>query len=251
MSIGHSGAISFGGLTECQNPDIIILTQGKRCNGSKAATPLTRTRSGNGKGAMTFQVTPQGIKVEMNFIQNTVPVVNVFHVDNGGSVDATSLHVVALIFSDYWTALRVNLSVSLVLQNITVTDISVADGIQEILTGFADPEGAVTSAAAAANAACCISLRTAHTGRSFRGRSYVGGINAVDLFSAQTLTTTFAAALASHMQDLIDALIAAGKTLCVLSRYADKVLRVVGLLTEIISIIVDTKVDSQRRRTAN
>jgi len=37
----------------------------------------------------------------------------------------------------------------------------------------------------------------------------------------------------------------------VLSRYAAGVLRVTGLLTEIISVIVDTKVDSQRNRTAN
>lgn len=200
---------------------------------------------------MAFQATPNGIKVEMNFFQNGIPVVNVFHVHAGSAITTAVLNDVIDIFSAYWDAIRVHLVSTLVLDNITATDISVANGIQSIDLPTATPAGAITALNAAANAACCISLRTAFTGRSFRGRSYVGGLPADALDAAQTLDAGFASAMAGHLTDLMDALTTAGHFLAVLSRYANLVLRVTGLLTEIVSVIVDTKVDSQRRRTAN
>jgi hypothetical protein len=103
----------------------------------------------------------------------------------------------------------------------------------------------------AANAAMCISLRTNFTGRSFRGRFYLGGIDATNQLNAQNFTTAGAAAFAGVMEDFIDALAAINQTLVVVSNYAAGVVRVVALATEIISVIVDTKIDSQRRRTAN
>jgi hypothetical protein len=53
------------------------------------------------------------------------------------------------------------------------------------------------------------------------------------------------------MQDFIDQLLTIGKVLVVVSRFADKVARTVALTTDIIGLITDTKIDSQRRRTAN
>lgn len=103
----------------------------------------------------------------------------------------------------------------------------------------------------AANAAMCVSLRTSFTGRSFRGRMFIGGLGQAGLQDAQNFTPTYVAAVAGVVEDFITALNTINQTLVVVSNYALGVVRVIALATEIISIIVDTKVDSQRRRTAN
>jgi hypothetical protein len=138
-----------------------------------------------------------------------------------------------------------------VLQNITATDVHVATGIQTILPLTTGNAGLAGDAPAAANAAVCVSLRTNFTGRSFRGRFYVGGLPVAIFTDAQNISAGQAAVYAGWFMDFIDSLNTINKTLVVVSNYADKVLRAVALATEIISIIVDTKVDSQRRRTAN
>lgn len=201
---------------------------------------------------MPFQAVPDGLKVEFNAIQNGVPVVNVWHVKDPEPHDAGELGAMSLLFQEWWEDhLRVNLSNSYVLQNITVTDLEVADGLQDVLSLTTNNQGLVDTGQAAGNAAMCVSLRSGLSGRSRRGRTFFGGLPQVGLTNAQTFSTPFATAMAANMQALIDALAAVGNALCVLSRITGGVLRVTGLLTEIIDIIVDTKVDSQRRRTAN
>jgi hypothetical protein len=109
----------------------------------------------------------------------------------------------------------------------------------------------MTGTAAAANAALVASLRTNFTGRSFRGRFYLGGLGQGILQDAQNATTVFATDFANTFANFIAGLNTINKTLVVVSNYANKVLRITALATEVISIIVDTKLDSQRRRTAN
>jgi len=200
---------------------------------------------------MPFVPTPNGIKVEMNGVQNGVPVVNVFHVKAPGTVSSADLDDTLAVFAGFWTDVKAALHPSYTLQNFTATDISVANGTQTILPYATGNVGTASGEAAAANAAMCISLRSNQTGRSFRGRTFLGGLTMAGFANAQTFNGTYTASLVNVIGDLIDALTAANLTLCVLSKYALGVARVAGLLTEIISVIVDTKVDSQRRRTAN
>jgi len=140
---------------------------------------------------------------------------------------------------------------SMVLQNITVTDVHVANGGQTILPLTTANVGTSSGTAAAANAAQCISLRTAQIGRSFRGRFYLGGLSNANLDSAQNWGTGQTGIVAGLFEDFMDALDLIGCTLVVVSKVANGVARITALATEVISIIVDTKVDSQRRRTAN
>lgn len=201
---------------------------------------------------MPFQPIPNGIKIEFNALQNGIPIVNVFHVVMGTTVDDTALQEVtdaALVWYD--EDLRGGLSSSYVLQNVTATNMSVENGHQYINTSIANPAGAVAGAAAAANAALCVSWRTVNTGRSFRGRTYFGGLPQSALANAQTFDTTYAAGYSAAAFNLIDVLEAIGATLVVVSRVANGIQRITALATEIIGVIVDNKVDSQRRRTAN
>jgi len=200
---------------------------------------------------MTLGIVPNGIKVEWNAVQNTIPVVNRVFITQAGSVGSGDLDDVIVEALAYFNSIKGALHPSYILQNITATDVSVANGIQTILPLTTSNVGTASGDALAANAAMCISLRTNYTGRSFRGRFYVGGLAQSNLDTAQTFDSSAAAGIASLFMDFIDALTAINKTLVVVSNYAAGVVRVVALATEIISIIVDTKVDSQRRRTAN
>jgi hypothetical protein len=188
-------------------------------------------------------------KLVMN--QNGVPVINRWYVDVGHAVTPTDLSGVFAVI-DAWVTAHYSTIVhtSIKFDQIICTDVSVANGQQDIQvpTTLA---GTVTGSAEAANAALVASLRTAHTGRGYRGRTYIPGLSTTYLTDAQHVSTTYVAFANVAFVDLVNAMVTAGYKLCVLSRWLNKVLRTVGLLTEIITIITDTKVDSQRRRTAN
>lgn len=200
---------------------------------------------------MPSDVVPHGIKVEYNATQNGVPVVNRFYVTQTTPVGSGDLDDVIVAALAHFNQFKAFCHPSYTLQNITATDVSVANGIQTILPLTTGNVGTASGAPAAANAALVASLRTDFTGRSFRGRFYLGGLAQAIFTNAQNVSVSTAGDWASMWSDFITALTAINKTLVVVSRFAEGVARVTNLATEVISIIVDTKVDSQRRRTAN
>jgi hypothetical protein len=201
---------------------------------------------------MAFQPVTHGIKIEMNATQNSIPVVNVWYVQMASTVtDADLENVADAVYAWYGASLQAGLHQSYVLDSIITTDVSTASGHQFNLPVTSGGGGGDTGDPAAANAAVCISWRTANTGRSFRGRTFIGGLPQGALIDAQHIATGSVSYYATAAQDLIDALLAVNAVLVVVSRFAAGVARITALATEIISIIVDNKVDSQRRRTAN
>jgi hypothetical protein len=200
---------------------------------------------------MPFISTPQGIEVKLLMTQNSVPLVNIFNVDAGHAVAPIDLVLAAGVIDAWITASYANLvHTSVTFDQIIATDISVPNGAQSISIPTTTA-GLAGGAAASANASVVASLRTLHTGRNFRGRSYTVGMNAPVILDAQHTTVAHAAGVSTAYVNLLAAFVTAGQKLCVLSRYLNNVLRAVGLLTEIVTIITDTKIDSQRRRTAN
>lgn len=200
---------------------------------------------------MANDVVPNGIKIEWNYTQNTIPVVNRVYVTKTGAISSGDLDDAVIEALAFYNSIRGFQHPSCILQDITCTDVSVANGVQVVLPLVTDNAGTGSGTAAAANAAMVASLRTDRIGRSFRGRFYLGGMTQNQLDTAQNFTTGSTATFASAWTDFIDALTAVNMTLVVVSRFAAGVARVVNLATEIISVVVDTKVDSQRRRTAN
>jgi hypothetical protein len=201
---------------------------------------------------MVFQSVPNGIEVVLKAVQNGVPIVNVFNIKDSATHDEALLSEYCDGFAAWWrTNMKPMLSNSYVLQTITATSLILASGPQHSLSLTTTNQGDLTGEQVAGNAACVISWRTASIGRSFRGRSYIGGLDAAATETAQVVSASFASALSSAAVALTAAVADIGGALCVLSRFALGVARVTGLLTEIVSIIVDTKIDSQRRRTAN
>lgn len=201
---------------------------------------------------MPLALVPHGIKVEAVGNQNGIPVVNTWHVDNGAAVLPSDLAAVANAFQTWFQAFPLPfMHSSYTLNQIIATSLESVGGIQHINTLTTANAGGNSTAPAAANAALVISWRTANTGRSYRGRSYMGALVNSDLADAQNVTAGIAAAYAGQGAALISAITALGKKLVVLSRFVALVARVVPIMTEIIALIVDTKIDSQRRRTAN
>jgi len=183
--------------------------------------------------------------------QNGVNMENVWNVDVGAAVTPTILAAVGVLF-DGWLTTNYSLlsSSSLKYNQIICTDISVANGAQDIRVPTT-ANGGIGSTQAAGNAALVASLRTIHTGRNFRGRTYLAGLAQTNLLDAQHVQAGMVAALNLAMNVLLGDLLVAGYKLVVLSRWLNNARRAVALLTEVISIVTDTKIDSQQRRTAN
>ena len=201
---------------------------------------------------MAFQPVPDGVEVVFKAIQNGVPIVNVYNVQDTETHDTARLGEIADEFKAWWDAnLKIVLNNSYVLQSITATNLTSSAGPQVTRTYTTGNQGDLTGEQVAGNAALVMSWRTGNIGKSFRGRTYIGGLDAAATDTAQAVSATFATAMATAGADLIDRLDGIGAALAVLSRFAAGVLRVSGLLTQIISVVVDTKIDSQRRRTAN
>jgi len=200
---------------------------------------------------MPFLATPQGIEVKLIMSQNSIPVVNVWHVKAAGAVTPADLTSVMGQFDSWLTASYANIiQPSVLFTEWIVTDISVAGGAQ-VTQVPTTANGQATGSQSAANAAFVASLRTGLSGRSNRGRTYVPGISQSSIVDAQHVAGAYATAVNASFVTLISALTLAGYKLCVLSKYLAGVLRVAGLLIDIIQVITDTKIDSQRRRTAN
>jgi hypothetical protein len=201
---------------------------------------------------MPFIPTPRGIKVAIEAVQNGIPIVNVFHVQMSSAVTPTDLINVATTVEDWVTSdLILYLHNTVTVQNIVATDVSVPNGAQEIRSMTTGNVGLNAGSAAAANAALCVSFRTGLTGRSYRGRFYLGGFPTSFQVSAHEVAAGVASDLITSFTDLIDALNLISATLVVVSKFALGIARLTAVATEVLTIVTNTKIDSQRRRTAN
>jgi hypothetical protein len=101
------------------------------------------------------------------------------------------------------------------------------------------------------NVAYAIRLATGLTGRSYRGRVYVGGLNG-DQASGTTvgvINTAARDAILTAYNTLMTSLASGGHTLCVVSYRTGKAWRAAGVATTVQTITAaDLNLDSQRRR---
>jgi hypothetical protein len=200
---------------------------------------------------MPFQPAPRIVEATINMQQTGVPVVNRFNVDVGHAVTHTDLTGVFAVIDAWITSDLAPSQVNqLFYDTIVVKDMSVANG-EELIFVPTTTVGAVTTAPLPNSTAMVASLRTASTGRNYRGRSYLGGLPQLALQDATHAKVAYADSYLTIYENLIDALTTAGYKLSIVSRYLANALRAIAVVTEVISVIVNTKFDNQRRRTAN
>jgi len=201
---------------------------------------------------MSFIPTPQGVEVTFHGAIGDQPCVNVIHVNVNSAVLDADLTIIAGICDDWFiNDILPQVTADYGLLRTVAKDISVENGAEQEVVHSPTEPGTGTGAGLPANAALVTTFGTAKTGRSYRGRFYLGGLRQNAQVSVQTMDGTFAGVIAGTFTDLIDGLNAFSYTLSVLSKVANGVARVAGVLTEIITVITNTRIDTQRRRVNN
>jgi hypothetical protein len=200
---------------------------------------------------MAFQPIPNCVQVTLNATVTDVPVVNRWYVDVGHEVVPADFDAVFTVFNDWLSgSLSAIQTTSIKYDTIVVKDVDHEFGAEQIYTpSVAQGQRGVVNAPN--STAVVVSLRTALSGKAYRGRTYVGGIANADITDPTHLAAISAASMATVFQDLIDALNTATLTLVVVSKFLNGVKRATAVVTEIITLIVNTRLDNQRRRTAN
>lgn len=199
---------------------------------------------------MAFIPLPAGIRVSMEYTLDGQLVVNVYHVKASAPIGTIYLEAVLEAFKQWWTEDMVaNFTSSIGLERIVVKDVSVEDGIA-VEEQYPSPYyGTIGSAAAVPNnVAIVVGLKTAQTGRSFRGRNYYAGLLesdfAISILSPTRVAALFASVLLlpGRLNDLAEA------ELAVASYYNNGAPRVTGVLSPVTTMTLNSIADSQRRR---
>lgn len=191
---------------------------------------------------------PGGIRIAVEMAQHGKIVVNIYHVTTTDPIVTIKLLQIAQLFADWWTAdLSVWLSNDLVLNSVTALDISIENGEKQTLPVVPGIPGDLVGMALPNNVASVVSLRTAKTGRSFMGRSFLAGLSE-DFVSVNSITPGLAASFVDAFDELITGLETIDTLLVVASFISGGVPRVTGVATEVDSITMNLRVDTQRRR---
>lgn len=199
---------------------------------------------------MPFVTTPFTYKASINYILNSKPVANILHVTTMLGMTDSEMDDIANSIGNVWGASAMpSLNIQLVLQSVTLTDISIADGRQVTNLLAAPIPGGQGGDAVPNNVAGMITLRTGFTGRSKRGRLFIPGL-AESNVSNNTPAPTVMADIVTALELVnagIDAILP-GAYLSIVSFFNAGVARPNGMTFPITSFEARTKLGTQRRR---
>jgi hypothetical protein len=197
---------------------------------------------------MAFIPLPDGVKIEIKYRKNGALVVNVMWGIVTATIDLNILENIGSAVHAWWLAHRDDQVVAaMALEEIIVTDWSVANGLQGVVIVSPPAPGTNTGTDLPSNIATVVSLYTGFSGRSYRGRQYWCGVPEASI-TANSIATAYVALMISDMGELIDALAAEGCVVCVASFQSAGVPRVTGVATPVTNWGADNVVDTQRRR---
>jgi hypothetical protein len=191
---------------------------------------------------------PNGISLVIEFIVRGTPITVTIWVTTGNPITQAYLELLGAAVQLWWETVADTAYFNDVFYSkVTVTDQSMANSIQAIIAPPAPIPGALPGESEPNSVAVVVSLRTNKIGRSFRGRLFTPPPG-VGVVSGSNITAGHQAALKDVWDDLLATLVTAGSTPVVVSKYANKLPRVVAVATPIFSTVVNSRVDTQRRR---
>jgi len=174
---------------------------------------------------------------------------NVLHVRSQAEPDPSELAAIAAEVISWWDAggAKAQFSNNVALTAVEVTSTNVTPPIQVIDVTGLPISGTIANAVLPLNVAVVASLRTGNIGRSYRGRIYLppppeSGVTGI------TLEAATQAGLLAVVEGLIDQLANINVAVGVLSCVQEGVSIDPGVFTPVQSVIVNTRVDTQRRR---
>jgi len=200
---------------------------------------------------MAFQPVPKGAVASIQYTCNGNPMANVLNFEKTGAsynqsdIDNLALAVAAWALGEYFPLL-----------NVATTGLQVVVRGLAAINDYAATEDLTSGAGTGSGnpvsnqVAYVVKFLSGLTGRSARGRFYTGGfgVSALDT-NERFVTTTFRDFIVGAMEELPDAVGAAGWTHCILSRYTGGVKRASGVLFPVTNYTVtDLKTDTVRRR---
>jgi hypothetical protein len=165
---------------------------------------------------------------------------------SGAPTDADLISATNEAYTKWTTPLKPTLTTGNTLRQIRATDMTVEGGPQYVRS--VSEAGTNAGDINALSNAAAVSLRTAKRGRSYRGRIYISGWEAGLLTDQVTFGSGLVTNLSNFVTGLQTALDALGMDLVVPSKQHNNVVTNPAELNEVIAVVIDTKVDSQRRR---
>lgn len=202
---------------------------------------------------MPFQAAPGIAQVIVEQQLRGEYVLNILHYELSGGWTAVDLAALADQIKTNWkhaSGLASRQSNQVSIGRVLARDLSVQAGA-EVISTVADGTGSSATAALENSLAAVVTLGTGIAGRSYRGRTYLGGLHSGQLVSTSDpnhLNALDAAAIAAAAEYTFTNGLAAGVSHVVLSRQNNNVLRPNGIGTEVASYTVNTRLDNQRRR---
>lgn len=197
---------------------------------------------------MTFVPTADTAEVVVKGLVNSQEMRNIYHVDFGTAVTEALLTAVAELFAGWASdAFADNLSDDASIYEVEARDASTEFGMSESSTTTLPHAGEIATDASPNNVAICVTWLTGLTGRSYRGRTYLGGLP-YDDFVNSIINGTRLASILVDMIHLVDLVNAEGWDLVVNSLQTGGAPRANGLNTPITTAAANNYPDSQRRR---
>jgi len=199
---------------------------------------------------MAFIPVPGGIELRLKWSISGGFVYNILVVSKDGTVVIGDLTDAIAVVTDWWTDNSADtlFSNDTELVEIQATDVSVADSIQSIasLSGYV---GSIDSDPISLNSGLVSSWRTDRIGRSYRGRNYWAGFPET-YSNGRQISGSPLLGFSNSMAALLDAFDTASLPLVVASKYHLGAPRSTAVVTPVTHVIVNSGLDTQRRRLA-
>lgn len=197
---------------------------------------------------MAFVPVPNTMKCTLVWDLNGVNCINVWYVKkNSGRPDTDDIQEVAQLIMDWWDNIRANVSNQIRLAEIQIRGMSVEEDYQQNFNVNVTGQVSTANQPAPNNVAIVASLSGYLTGRSTRGRSYLPFVFE-NVMNQNFITVLFRDQILGSFADFMADLVMAGFSWVVASFWGGGIKRAVAKVTDILSVTMNTRVDSQRRR---
>jgi len=190
---------------------------------------------------MPTPVLPTAYKVEVKGIYFSQLVENVWYCQGPDPFDASVANTIAGIFQTAYATIQLGLSQDYGITEIAVSNLAGTSSGSYALAITPPQTGGRVQDGLPGNVAFCVSLKTALSGRQFRGRKYFCGLGEGDV-TGNLFDATQAGQILTGCTDLMNALNVSGSPLSVFSPTGLTLVPVTSVTA------VDFFVDSQRRR---
>lgn len=199
---------------------------------------------------MAFIPIPNTSMHTVNYTWLGQQVQNVFHVLHGDVPTVGGIQAVNGILINWWnTEIEPNVSNQVEARSVIGTSVHVQNGPQSTSSFPPGSVGQLTSPSMPSGVTVAVSWRTGFAGRSFRGRTYHVGLVESQVTDNEIDSGTHAT-LAGGYAQLVTDLATNDTPLVIASRYTNNAPRTTGVATVVLSVLIDTFIDSQRRRLA-